>query len=103
MPAATDKNGGGGGAVACCVIGLGSYFLDHLGAHVLELVLELDLLSYGYAILGDGRRAIGLVKDYVAALGSKSYLDCVSKNVDTLKHLDTGIISEKYFLCTHLN
>ena len=82
---------------------MGCYFLDHLGAHVLELVLELDLLGYGYAVLGDGRCAVGLVENHVAALGSESYLDCVSKNVDTLKHLDAGIISEKYFLCTHLN
>ena len=31
--------------------------LHHLRAHVLELVLELDLLGDGDAVLGDGRRA----------------------------------------------
>jgi hypothetical protein len=30
-------------------------FLDELGAHVLEGVLELDLLGDGHAVVGDGR------------------------------------------------
>jgi len=47
------QNGGGGGAVAGDVGGLGSDFLDHLGAHVLELVLKLDFLGHGHAVLGD--------------------------------------------------
>src|SRR5688500_15186207 len=48
------ENGGGGGAVAGFVRGGGSNFLHHLGAHVLELVLELDFLRNRHAVLGDG-------------------------------------------------
>src|SRR2546428_6733009 len=40
--------------------------LDHLGAHVLELVGELDLLGDGDAVLGDARRAERFVEDDVA-------------------------------------
>ena len=49
------EHGGGGGAVAGDVGGLGGDLLDHLRAHVLELVLELDLLGDGDAVLGDRR------------------------------------------------
>jgi hypothetical protein len=45
----------GGGAVARDVGGLGGDLLDHLGAHVLVGVVELDLLGDGDAVLGDGR------------------------------------------------
>ena len=51
------EHGGGGGAVAGDVGGLGSDFLHHLRAHVLELVLELDFLRDRDAVLGDGRGA----------------------------------------------
>ena len=47
------QHGGGGGAVTGVVAGLGSDFLDHLRAHVLELVLQLDFLGHGHAVLGD--------------------------------------------------
>jgi hypothetical protein len=43
--------------------------LDHLRAHVLELVRKLDLLGHGDTVLGDPRRAIALVEDDVTALG----------------------------------
>src|SRR5690606_22631655 len=39
------QHGRGGGAVTGVVGGLGSDFLDHLRAHVLELVRQLDLLG----------------------------------------------------------
>jgi hypothetical protein len=51
------QHGGGGGAVTGDVGGLGSDFLDHLGAHVGELVLQFDFLGDGNAVLGDGRAA----------------------------------------------
>ena len=47
------EHGGGGGAVAGDVGGLGGDLTQHLRAHVLELVLELDLLGDGDAVLGD--------------------------------------------------
>ena len=48
------EHGGGGGAVPGDVGGLGGDFADHLCAHVLERVLQLDLLGDGDAVLGDG-------------------------------------------------
>src|ERR1051326_7999279 len=50
------ENGGGGGAVAGDVGGLGSDFLHHLRAHVLERVFQFDFFCDGDAVLGDGRR-----------------------------------------------
>src|SRR5690606_14755958 len=46
------QHGGGGGAVAGVVGGLGRDFLDHLRAHVLELVGQFDFLGDGHAVLG---------------------------------------------------
>ena len=48
-----SENGCGGCAIACVVGGLGSNFLNHLCAHVLELVLKLDLFGNRYTIFGD--------------------------------------------------
>jgi len=41
--------------------------------HVLEFVLELDLLGHRHAVLGDPRRAEALVDDDVAALGPERH------------------------------
>ena len=49
------EHGRGGGAVAGDVARLRGDFAHHLRAHVLELVLELDLLGDGDAVLGDRR------------------------------------------------
>src|SRR5467141_2625096 len=57
LGAFTDDGGGqhgrGGGAVAGSVGRLGGHFAHHLGAPVLELVLKLDFLGDGDAVLGD--------------------------------------------------
>src|SRR6185312_14995109 len=65
------------GAVAGHVAGLAGDFTDHLRAHVLETVLELDLLGDGDAVLGDRRRAEALLDDDVATLGAERDLDGV--------------------------
>ena len=44
---------GGRGAVAGLVRGLGGHLFDHLRPHVLEPVLQFDLLGDGHAVLGD--------------------------------------------------
>jgi hypothetical protein len=95
------ENGGGGGAVAGLVVGARSDFADHLGAHVLELVLELDLLGDGDAVLGDPGRAIGLVEKHVAALGAERHLHRVGEGVDALQHAVTGVGVESYMLGSH--
>src|ERR1017187_369536 len=75
------QNGGGGGAIAGDVRGLGSDFADHLGAHVLERVLEFDFLGYGDAVLGNERRAEFLFDYDVAALGAEGDFHGVGENV----------------------
>jgi hypothetical protein len=49
------QKGRRGRAVAGNVVGLGRHCAHHLGAHVLELVVELDLLGDCDAVLGDAR------------------------------------------------
>src|SRR6267154_928057 len=78
MPAATaftddsrGEHGRGGGAVAGRVGRLGGDFAHHLGAHVLELVLKLDFLGDGDAVLGAAGCAERLVEHDVAALGAE--------------------------------
>jgi hypothetical protein len=83
-----------GRAVAGDVAGLGSDFLDHLRAHVLELVLELDLLGDRDAVLGDRRAAEGALEHHVAALRAEGDLDRVGEDVDTLDHARAGVAAE---------
>ncbi len=95
------EHGGGGGAVAGDVVGLGGDFADHLGAHVLELVVKLDFLGDGDAVLGDARRAERLVDDDVAALGAEGDLHRVGEDVDAAQHALTGIAGEFYVFGSH--
>jgi len=88
----------GGGAVARDIIGLGGDFLDELCAHVLESILELDLLGDRHAIVGDGRSAVGLVQNNVSALGSQGDLDCIRKLVDTFRQCHACICAVFEFL-----
>ena len=46
------QHGGGGGAVARHVTGLGGGLLHELGAHVLELVFQLDVFGDRHAVFG---------------------------------------------------
>ena len=111
-PAATDlapsrddrlgENGGGGGAVAGDVGGLGSDLAHHLGAHVLELVLELDLLGDGDAVLGDAGSAERLLEHDVAALGAERHLDGVGENVDAAQHLLARVLAKLDVFGSHV-
>ena len=76
------QDGRGGGAVAGDVVGLAGDFLHHLRAHVLERVLELDLLGDGHAVVGHHGGAELLVEDDVPAAGAEGDLDGVGKDVD---------------------
>src|SRR6188768_4521600 len=95
------EHGGGGGAVASFVRGVGSDFLHHLRAHVLELVLELDFLRDRHAVLGDGGGAEALLEHGIAALGAERRLDGVGENVDAAEHLHACVIAESYFFSCH--
>ena len=76
------QHGGGGGAVAGGVRRLARDLADHLRAHVLERILEVDFLRHRHAVLGDGRRSELLVEDDVAALGAERHLHGVGQLVD---------------------
>jgi hypothetical protein len=104
MPAATGlgafsddrsrENGRGGGAVAGSVCRLGGDFAHHLRAHVLELVVELDFLGDGDAVLGDAGSAERLVEHDVAALGAERDLDRVVENFNAAQHPVAGVDAE---------
>jgi hypothetical protein len=61
------------------VVGLGRRLLQELGAHVGEVVVELDLLRDRDAVVGDGRGAELLVEGDVAALRAEGRLDRVGR------------------------
>src|SRR6476659_3271100 len=88
------EHGRGGGAVAGRIGRLGSDFAHHLGAHVLELVVELDFLGDGDAVLGNAGSTERLVEHDVAALGAECHLDRVVENVDAAQHAVAGIDAE---------
>src|SRR6185312_8573354 len=75
------QHGRGGGAVAGGVVGLGGDFTQHLRAHVLELVLEFDLLGDGDAVLGDAGCAEALFDHDVAALGAERHAHRVGQDI----------------------
>src|SRR3982075_3472751 len=85
------EHGCGGGAVTGGVCRFGSDFAHHLRAHVLELVLKLDFLGDGDAVLGDAGGAERLVEHDVAAFGAERHLHRVVENVDAAQHLVAGI------------
>jgi hypothetical protein len=64
---------------------------DHLRAHVLELVRELDLLRDAHAVLGDAGCAERLVENDVAALGPERDLDRIGEDVHALEHTVAGV------------
>ena len=92
------QHGGGGGAVTGDVGGLGRDLLDHLGAHVLVGVLELDLLGDGHAVLRDGRAAELLVDDDVAALRAERGLDGLRHDVDAAQERRARLALEQELL-----
>ncbi len=90
-------------AVASFVIGTGSNFLNHLRAHVFELVFQFDFFGHGNTIFGDARCAEGFVQNHVTALWTKRDLNSVSQNVDAAKHLITGVCAEFYVFSSHFH
>ena len=75
------QHGCGGRAVTGGIRGLARDLADHLCAHVLERVLEIDLLGHRHAVLGDGGGAELLVEDDVTSLGTEGHLHCVGQLV----------------------
>ena len=73
----------------------------HLGAHVLELVFELDFLGDGHAVLGDAGRAEALVEHDIAALGAEGHPHRIGENVDAAQHLVARFDREFYVFRSH--
>ena len=88
------EHGRGGRAVAGDVVGLGRDRLDQLRAEVLVRVDELDLAGDRHAVVGDDRRAEGLVEHHVAAAGAERDLDGVGQLVDTALERAAGVLVE---------
>ena len=97
-----SENRGRGRAVAGHVVGLLGNLAHHLRAHVLELVLELDFLGDGDAVLGRARRAEALVDDDVAALGTERDLHGVGEHIDAAHHAVTCVGGKSYFFGGHV-
>src|SRR5690606_1876853 len=70
-------------------------------AHVFELVFKLDLLGHGDTVLGDARRAEGLVENDVAALRTERHLHRIGQDIDAAQHPFAGIGMEFDFLGSH--
>ena len=93
------QHGGGGGAVASDIVGLLGDFLDQLGADALVRVIKVDFLGDGNAVVGDGRGAVGLVQNHVAALRAKGDLDGVGELVEAREHSLTRFVVVCNDLC----
>jgi hypothetical protein len=71
-------------------------------AHVLEAVLELDLLGDGHAVLGDRGGAEALLDDDVAALGAERHLDGVRERVDAGENEIPSVLGVDDFFGSHV-
>ena len=96
-----SQDGGGGGAVAGGVGSLGGHFLHQLSAHVLELVVQLDFLGHGHAVLGDDGSAVGLFNGHVAALGAEGHLHGVGELVHATGQFFASFDVKENFFSSH--
>src|SRR6266852_4056283 len=92
------QHGRGGGPVTRDVGGLAGDLLDHLGAHVLVVVFELDLLRDRHPVLRDGGAAELLGNDDVAPLRAQRDLDRVGDDVDSAQERRTGFLFQQELL-----
>ena len=93
------EQGGGGGAVAGDVVRLGGDFADELCAHVLERILELDVLCDRHAVVGDQRSAVLLAEDNVAALRAEGDFHGICKLVNASQKSLAGLFAINNLLC----
>jgi hypothetical protein len=95
------QDGCGGRAVAGDVVGLGGHFLEQLGAQVLRVVFQLDLLSDHHPVLGDSRRAELLVEEYVAATRPERYPDGIGHKACAPFQGAPGLLIVEYSFGSH--
>jgi hypothetical protein len=77
-------------SVAGDVARLARHFAHHLGAHVLERILQLDFLGDRHAVLGDRRAAELLFEHHGAAARAQRALDGPAQLLDALQHVLAG-------------
>ena len=65
---------------------------------MLELVLELDLLGDGDAVLGDRGCSPALVEDGVASAGAEGGRDCLGELLDAALYGGAGVGLENHLL-----
>ena len=85
------QNRGRGGAVAGDVGGLRRDLAHHLGAHVFERILQLDLFGHRHAVFGDGRSAELLFENDIAPRGAEGHLHRFGELVDAAQDRLAGV------------
>jgi hypothetical protein len=95
------QHGCGGGAAPGDIRSLGGDLLHHLRAHVFELVLQVDFLGHGYAVLGDRGRAERAFQHDVASLRTQGYFDRIGQNICAVHDARKGGIMESDFFGCH--
>jgi hypothetical protein len=76
------------------VIGLACCFLDELSAHVLDLILELDLFGDRDSVIGDLRSSVRFRKNHITTLRPHSAYDGLRDLLHTGEHFETSFVSE---------
>src|SRR5688500_4437706 len=71
----------------------------HLRAHVLEWILQVDLLGHRHAVLGDGGGAELAVEHDVAALRTEGDLHRVGELVEAAQDRLTGLLAVNNLFC----
>ena len=76
---------------------------ENMGAQMVREVASKtsDRAGDGVAVLGDARRAIGLVENDIAALGTQRRPDGVVEDVDAPQHAIAGVGGEAYVFGGH--
>ncbi len=95
------QHGRGRGTVTGHIRSLGSHFLDHLRAHVLELVLQFDFLGHGHTILSDGGGTIGAIQHHITTFRAQGNLHGIGQNVHACYHFGAGCVMEFYVFSCH--
>ena len=92
---------GRGGSVPGDIAGLAGGLLDELGTHVLIRVLKLDILGYGYTVLGHIGAAPALVENGIAATGPKGRAHRARQLAGSAQKLLPCVVTVNQLLCTH--
>src|SRR5262249_59137624 len=95
------KQGCGGGAIAGLIRRFRGNLAHHLRAHVLELVLELNLLRYRDTILGDAWSTERLIEHAIATLGTEAHLDRIAQDTSSAQHAVRCAVRNFNLFCCH--